>query len=81
MDPSIYRNFPLATLKAMLEGQITSQSSGSGIIAEYTINGVQTVRREGNMTREEFLNAVNWALERLSPAEYKPLIDRARVTF
>lgn len=80
-DVSIYRHFPLATLQAWLTAQVSGSTDGNGLIIEYTINGVMSVRREGSMTREEFLSAVNWALERLDPANYPPLVDRTRIAF
>ena len=78
---SIFRYWDLTTLQAMLTGQISTGDKGQGNIVSYEIMGVQQVTRIGNMTREQFIESVNWALSFKDPANCPPLPDRTRSSF
>jgi hypothetical protein len=80
-DLSIFRLYDLPTLQAMLAGSIASVGSGGGqTIVKYSIGG-REVEKQFGISQEDFINAVNWALELKDPAQYIPIIDRTRVSF
>lgn len=79
-DISIFRHWDLQKLQAMLAGAQSAVSSGSGqIIVQYSIGGREVQKMNFLGTQEDFINAVNWALEFKDPDQYPPLIDRTRM--
>jgi hypothetical protein len=81
-DPTIFQYFDKATLESMLQASVTQASGSKGLlIVEYSVGGRTAKKMPYLGTMEEFLGAVNWALSRLDPVTYPPLVDRTRSSF